>query len=122
MNININKKTEISFNNKNEDEKNPYSFSYSKMALRKSSTGSMFNLLQSDKKESPNKDFQISLKTEYFLNFINLDPNDIIFTEQIYNADICEIYTGKYLSLPVAIKKYNISKLTDENLVKNIFK
>ena len=115
MNISINKKLDFSIN-KNDDDRNPLTLSYSKKALKKSSTGSMFNLLQTDKKEI--KNFQINLKTEYFLNFINLEPNDIIVGEKIYEADICTVYKGKYLSLPVAIKKYNISKLTDENLVK----
>lgn len=117
LNLNINKKTDYSLNN-NEDS-NPFSKSYSKMALKKNSTGSMFNLLKTERGEhsNQNKSFQINLKTEYFLNFINLEPTDIIFGEKIYEADMCVVYMGKYLSLPVAIKKYNISKLTEENLV-----
>ena len=117
MNININKKTDFSFN-KNDDDKDPYAFSYSKMAMKKSSTGSMFNLLRTDRSENANKSFTINLKTEYFLNFINLEPSDIIFGEKIYEADMCVVYTGRYLALPVAIKKYNISKLAEENLVR----
>ena len=115
MNLSINKKNDFGF--KNDIDKNPLNLSYTKKALRKSSNGSMYNLLHTDKKE-PNKNFQINLKTEHFLNFINLDPNDIIIGEKIYEAEICTVYMGKYLSLPVAIKKYNISRLTEENLVK----
>jgi hypothetical protein len=116
MNININKKSDISFN-KNDDVKNPLSYSYSKIALKKNSVGSMYNLLKSDRSENQNKSFQINLKTEYFLNFINLDPNDIKFGDKIYEAEMCTIYMGRYLSISVAIKKYNISKLNEENLV-----
>lgn len=37
--------------------------------------------------------------------------------EKIYDADICEVYLGRYLTLPVAIKRYNITRLNEDNLV-----
>jgi len=41
--------------------------------------------------------------------------------DKIYSADICDVYIGYYLHLKVAIKKYNICKLNEENFVKNYF-
>jgi hypothetical protein len=68
-----------------------------------------------------NFQFDSLINFEYIKNFTTLDYNDLIREELIYSADICKVYKGKYLFLPVAIKVYNISKLKEEDLVrKNI--
>jgi hypothetical protein len=60
---------------------------------------------------------------EYIKCFTNLEAKDILKEEMIYSAEICNVYKGKYLGLPVAIKIYNIAKLKEEDLVRfKIFK
>lgn len=46
-----------------------------------------------------------------------MDFNDLKFEYQIYEAEVCVVYKGKYQSLPVAIKIYNLSRLKEENIV-----
>jgi hypothetical protein len=55
---------------------------------------------------------------EYLKSFTSLTYEDIILTEKFYRADICDLWKGKYKSLTVAVKVYNISRLTEEYLVK----
>lgn len=57
---------------------------------------------------------------EYIKNFTSLEYKDIKKEELIYSADICKVFKGKYLLLPVAIKVYNISKLQEEDLVRKL--
>jgi hypothetical protein len=61
--------------------------------------------------------FDSLINFEYIKNFTTLDFKDLVREELIYSADICKVYKGRYLYLPVAIKVYNISKLKDEDLV-----
>lgn len=51
-------------------------------------------------------------------NFTSLVATDIIKQEIIYETESCTVYKGSYLCLPVAIKVYNISTLTEEEIVK----
>lgn len=55
-------------------------------------------------------------------SFQNLEFKDLKFEYQIYEADVCVVFKGKYKALPVAIKIYNLSRLTEENIVIFIFK
>ncbi len=54
---------------------------------------------------------------EFIKSFTNLALKDLVKEEIIYSAEICNVFRGKYLSLPVAIKMYNIAKLREEDLV-----
>jgi hypothetical protein len=47
-----------------------------------------------------------------------LDFYDLKFEYQIYEAEVCVVFKGKYKALPVAIKIYSLSRLTKENIVK----
>ncbi len=65
-----------------------------------------------------NKHINLDLvKFEFIRSFTNLSLKDLIKEDIIYSADICNVYKGKYLSLPVAIKVYNIAKLREDDLV-----
>lgn len=46
-----------------------------------------------------------------------LEYNDLKFKHPIYEAEACTIYKGKYKALSVAIKVYNLSRLSEENKV-----
>ena len=46
-----------------------------------------------------------------------MDFSDLKFEYQIYEAEVCVVFKGKYKALPVAIKVYNLSRLTEENIV-----
>jgi len=58
------------------------------------------------------------LNFEMIKNFTNLNYKDISIGEMIYSAEISNVFRGKYLHLPVAIKVYDIAKLKEEDLVK----
>ncbi len=65
-----------------------------------------------------NKHINLDLvQFEFIRSFTNLSLKDLIKEDLIYSADICNVYKGKYLSLPVAIKIYNIAKLREDDLV-----
>jgi len=65
---------------------------------------------------SKGTDFDFALNTQHYLNFINLRWKDIEVGPKIYVAEICDVYKGSYLHCPVAIKRYNVSKLTPEDI------
>jgi len=50
-----------------------------------------------------------------------LDFNDLKIEYQIYQAEVCVVYKGKYKALPVAIKIYNLSRLKEEDIVRFLF-
>lgn len=58
------------------------------------------------------------LNFEMIKNFTSLNFKDISLEEMIYSAEISNVFRGKYLHLPVAIKVYDIAKLKEEDLVK----
>jgi hypothetical protein len=68
------------------------------------------------------KDNGISLESllnfELIKNFTTLNYLDLQIEELIYSAEISNVYRGKYLHLPVAIKVYDIAKLKDEDIVR----
>lgn len=61
------------------------------------------------------------LNFELIKNFTSLNYKDIQLDELIYSAEISNVYRGKYLNLPVAIKVYDITKIKDEDIVRTIF-
>lgn len=53
---------------------------------------------------------------EYLKSFTQLEFKDIHLLEKFYAADICDVWRAKYKGLIVAVKVYNISRLTEEYL------
>ena len=68
-------------------------------------------------KESANTNLESLLNFEMIKNFTTLNYKDLTLEELIYSAEISNVYRGKYLHLPVAIKVYDIAKFKDEDIV-----
>lgn len=66
---------------------------------------------------SSNFNFESLINFGYVKSFTTLDLKDLIIEEKIYSAELCSVHKGKYLALPVAIKIYNIARLTEEDIV-----
>jgi hypothetical protein len=68
-------------------------------------------------KESANSSLESLLNFEMVKNFTSLNYKDLTLEELIYSAEISNVYRGKYLHLPVAIKVYDIAKFKEEDIV-----
>jgi hypothetical protein len=73
-------------------------------------------------KDSNNISIDSILNFEMVKNFTALNYKDLTLEELIYSAEISNVYRGKYMHLPVAIKVYDIAKLKEDDIVKKLNK
>jgi hypothetical protein len=64
-----------------------------------------------------NFNFDSVINFEYVKSFTALDLKDLKLDQKIHSGEISDLFKGKYLALPVAIKIYSIAKLKEDDLV-----